>query len=79
MLVNLDLSRAVLVWSNLIMPRDNDAMDSTMAVQGDDSGYKSEDDEFKEEGDLLGDGGVMKEILKPGDGWMRPEKGDEVR
>lgn len=39
-----------------------------------------EDPEFSQSGDLSGDGGVMKEILRHGEqGWLKPEKGDEVR
>lgn len=32
----------------------------------------------KDEGDLTGDGGVLKEIVTPGVGTERPENGDEV-
>mmetsp|Transcript_21300 Transcript_21300/g.30944 ORF Transcript_21300/g.30944 Transcript_21300/m.30944 type:complete len:526 (-) Transcript_21300:439-2016(-) len=34
--------------------------------------------ELKQSGDLTGDGGVIKEILQPGRGTERPEKGDEI-
>lgn len=38
-----------------------------------------DDTDFSESGDLTGDGGVVKEILKHGQqGWMKPENGDEV-
>lgn len=47
---------------------------STVSTKGD------EDAEFSRSGDLSGDGGVMKEILRHGEqGWLKPEKGDEVR
>lgn len=46
--------------------------DTDLNLDGDD------DDEFGESGDLSGDGGVVKEILTPGEGWIRPEVGDEL-
>lgn len=47
---------------------------STVSTKGD------EDTEFSQSGDLSGDGGVIKEILRHGEqGWLKPEKGDEVR
>lgn len=43
------------------------------------TGKDTQDEDFSEAGDLTGDGGVMKEILKHGEqGWMKPEDGDEV-
>lgn len=55
--------------------------DVTMATSATESADKdSQDVEFSESGDLTGDGGVIKEILRHGEqGWMKPESGDEVR
>lgn len=38
-----------------------------------------DEDDFSQSGDLTGDGGVIKEILVKGDGWQRPENGDDVQ
>lgn len=37
-----------------------------------------DEDDFSQRGDITGDGGVWKEILVKGEGWQRPENGDEV-
>jgi len=37
-----------------------------------------DEDDFSQSGDLTGDKGVWKEIIKKGSGWQRPENGDEV-
>lgn len=58
--------------------KDNADIDSTKSTEPTPKTDPAQDDEFKEEGDLLNDGGVIKKILKTGEGWMRPEKGDEV-
>lgn len=39
---------------------------------------EEDEDDFSQSGDLSGDGGVVKEILRKGDGWERPENGDDV-
>lgn len=38
-----------------------------------------DEDDFSQFGDLTDDGGVVKEILVKGDGWQRPEFGDDVQ
>lgn len=40
---------------------------------------EEDDDDFSQAGDLSGDGGVVKEIIKKGEGWQRPEAGDDVQ
>ncbi len=37
-----------------------------------------DEDDFSQSGDITGDGGVWKEIITKGEGWQRPENGDEV-
>ncbi|KAK4526301.1 hypothetical protein GAYE_SCF22MG4215 [Galdieria yellowstonensis] len=59
---------------------DDEMMDTSPPMFDEDM---SEDDETpvstKYEGNLTSDGGVEKVILKQGEGYKRPEKGDEVR
>jgi hypothetical protein len=38
----------------------------------------SESSETKKPEDLSGDGGVLKELIKEGDGWEKPAKGSDV-
>lgn len=38
----------------------------------------TESDDAKATQDISGDGGVMKEIIKEGDGWEKPVKGSDV-
>lgn len=56
--------------STEVKPEDNAPVD----------GMKQEEDEddFSQSGDLTGDGGVIKEIVRKGEGWERPENGDDV-
>ncbi|GJD08746.1 Peptidyl-prolyl cis-trans isomerase FKBP65 [Galdieria sulphuraria] len=58
---------------------DDELMDTSPPMLEDDDLSDNESVGNKYEGDLTGDGGVEKVILKQGEGYKRPEKGDEVR
>ncbi|GJQ14574.1 hypothetical protein GpartN1_g6365.t1 [Galdieria partita] len=58
---------------------DDELMDTSPPMLEDEDLSDSETIGTKYEGDLTGDGGVEKVILKQGEGYKRPEKGDEVR
>ncbi|EME26651.1 FK506-binding protein 4/5 [Galdieria sulphuraria] len=61
------------------MMSDDELMDTSPPMLEDDDLSDNESVGNKYEGDLTGDGGVEKVILKQGEGYKRPEKGDEVR